>query len=468
MGYDKGEDGQWVINPYQAAIVQYIYENYANGISATEIARRLNTHGIKTVNGKQFRSDAVMRILRNEIYAGDLVLQKNVTIDYLTHKTVANEDHAPKYFIKGHHPAIIEPELLARVGERLNGIRYKRSYTKIHVQTFAFNNLSLLDGTPLCRMPYRVSAVGYKDEQGNGGYCFQNPVAKTVNLSLIPGTDKTYLSAASIEQSFMEMLYRLKREYEEKGRDASFYRHAQLTLLQDDRTESERSKLKMMQEELKATSELYRKAVSGKEHAVAAGRDPDQYIELIQDIKCKLEELHRQKTELEGVYSHGMIEENLAEFVEALQNLPDKNLLGEPICVNGLDSISVFTNADGSINENRVHNFRRGHFHLTPDRVQTSPELLKFEEGIYRKFIRKGTVMGDEIVFETTFGATLRSYGNTRTLRHFFGFKKVNPDKTIGMVLGVWEVRDCKLFQPGMRKKQAEMDSKALDEMYEE
>ena len=92
-----------------------------------------------------------------------------------------------------------------------------------------------------------------------------------------------------------------------------------------------------------------------------------------------------------------------------------------------------------------------------------SPELMKFEDAVYRKFIKKGTVMGDEIVYETNFGVTLRSYGNIRTLRHFFGFKKVSADGTIGVVLGVWEVRDSKLFQPGIRKKHAEEDSTALE-----
>ena len=463
MGYDKGEDGKWVVNPEQAAIVQYIYENYADGLSATEIARQLNARGIKTARGREFRSDAVLRILRSELYAGNVILQKNVTVDFLSHQTVKNEDHMPQYFIEGHHPAIISPELLARVEQKLNGIRYKRPYTKINVLTFAFNNLTLIDGTPLQRMPYRVAAVGYKDENGEGGYFFQNPVAKTVNLSLIPGTDKTYLSAAAIEQSFMEMLYRLKREYKEKGKDAGFYRQAQRLLLMDERTETEKRRLLMIDDELKTTGELYRKAVSGKEHAVAAGRDADQYIAQIQDIERKLEELNRQKTELEGVYSAAMIEENLADFVTALKELPEKNALGQTILVNGLDCISIFANADGSINESRLQGYRRGNFHLTPDKLQRTPELLKFEEGVYRKFIKKGTVMGDEIVYETNFGVTLRSYGNARTLRHFFGFKKVSADGTIGVVLGVWEVRDSKLFQPGMRKKQAAEDSRALE-----
>ena len=137
------------------------------------------------------------------------------------------------------------------------------------------------------------------------------------------------------------------------------------------------------------------------------------------------------------------------------------------VLVNGLDCISIFANVDGSINESRLQGYRRGNFHLTPDKLQRTPELLKFKEGVYRKFIKKGTVMGDEIVYDTNFGVTLRSYGNIRTLRQFFGFKKVNADGTISVVLGVWEVRDSKLFQPGMRKKQAAEDSTALDEMVE-
>lgn len=464
MGYEYGENGEWVINPTQASIIRYIYENYADGISSTEIAKRLNAHGILTVIGKPWRSDAIMRILRNEIYAGNLILQKNVTVDFLTHKCVPNDDISPKYFIENHHPAIIEPELLSRVEKRLDEIRYRQKCTKTngHI-AFPFTNLTLVDGTRLERVPYRTAAKGYTDDEGKSGYYFQNPVAKTVDLKIIPGSDRTYLCAASIEQSFMEMLYRLKREYEEKGPEAEFYKSVHRILMKNSRGDTERHKLEMMDAELKNTAEVYRKAAAGRQKAEVEGRDPTAYLELMRDIARKLETLKSQKSELESVYNTGMIEENLAAFIRELEELPTENKLGKPIVVNGLDSLPIFICEDGSVNENRLHGYRRGFFHLTPERVEAAPEMLEFKDLIYRRFIKKGTVYGDVIEYDTTLGIKLRCGGNLRTLRQFYGYKRINSDKTISVILGVWEVRKSKLFQPGHRKKMAEIESRALD-----
>ena len=51
--------------------------------------------------------DTVKEILKNEKYAGDLMLQKTVTLDYLTHKTLENDGHATKYYIKDAHEALL-------------------------------------------------------------------------------------------------------------------------------------------------------------------------------------------------------------------------------------------------------------------------------------------------------------------------------------------------------------------------
>ncbi len=88
IGYDWGENGEWVINPEQAVIVRMIYESYADGHSSTAIAHKLNASGLRTVHGCIWRSDGVMRVLRNEIYAGHLLMQKTATVDFLTHKQV--------------------------------------------------------------------------------------------------------------------------------------------------------------------------------------------------------------------------------------------------------------------------------------------------------------------------------------------------------------------------------------------
>ena len=111
LGYDKNDEGQLIINPEQAKTVKYIFHQYMNGMGITALARHLTKEGY--LNGRgvvTWKSDGIRLILSNEKYAGDLLLQKTVTIDYLTHKAVHNDGHATKYYIKDNHEAIIDRE----------------------------------------------------------------------------------------------------------------------------------------------------------------------------------------------------------------------------------------------------------------------------------------------------------------------------------------------------------------------
>lgn len=395
IGYDPGENGEWVINPEQAKVVKLIYESYADGYSSTAIAKMLNENGFTTVMGCKWRSDGVLRVLRNEIYAGHLLLQKTVTVDFLTHKSVKNQKILPQYFIENHHPAIIEPELLSRVQEQLKKAEKKRTYMKTNGrETCPFINLKLADGSPLKRISYRAMATGYKDSDGSGGYAFQYPVLKTVNLHIVPGTKKTYLSMLAVEQSFMEMLYALKREYERQSDNCMFCREIQ---------------------------------------AVLTAAENSDYTGLMQDLT-------REK-KLENSLNGSDMSENYMAFLEMLQNLPTVNALGKPIIVYGLDCQgTLIVEPDGCINENRLVGIRRKSFRITPEYMDSAPELLSFDNDFYRTFIKSGTVLGDVVEYETVFGVRLKTTGNTRTLKQFLGFKRVHPDKTVDFLTATYQV----------------------------
>lgn len=108
LGYDKGPNGEWVINPEQAEIVRYIFERYVCGATANGICTELNEMGKKTARGCIWRADSVLYILRNEKYVGDLECQKTVTKNFLTHEPTLNTGEAPKYYVTDHHVAIID------------------------------------------------------------------------------------------------------------------------------------------------------------------------------------------------------------------------------------------------------------------------------------------------------------------------------------------------------------------------
>lgn len=90
------------------------------------------------------------------------------------------------------------------------------------------------------------------------------------------------------------------------------------------------------------------------------------------------------------------IHEKYRDFLEMLEKLPTVNTLDKPIIVNGLDCEgTLIVNPDGSINENRLTGIRRKTFRITSERIDSAPELLTFDNELYRTFIK--TVLFSEM-----------------------------------------------------------------------
>ena len=70
LGYRKGADGRFEIEPAGAAIVRRIFSEYAAGERAKDIIDRLNKEGHRTVRGGAFNKNSIRRILENEKYIG--------------------------------------------------------------------------------------------------------------------------------------------------------------------------------------------------------------------------------------------------------------------------------------------------------------------------------------------------------------------------------------------------------------
>lgn len=87
LGYDRGEDGNLVVNPEQAKVVQRIYGMFLTGVSPMRIAKTLTAEGIPTPGGKsKWNPGNIRNILTNEKYKDDALLQKTYTVDFLTKK----------------------------------------------------------------------------------------------------------------------------------------------------------------------------------------------------------------------------------------------------------------------------------------------------------------------------------------------------------------------------------------------
>jgi len=121
LGYKKGNDGQPEIVPYEAEIVERIYDMYLGGQTTRTISEILKAENIE-IPGKSFTfsSHMIENILKNEKYCGDCILQKTVTIDCISKTRKANEGEAPMYMVQNNHPAIIDRKTFNRVQEEMS------------------------------------------------------------------------------------------------------------------------------------------------------------------------------------------------------------------------------------------------------------------------------------------------------------------------------------------------------------
>ena len=75
------EDGNLVIDSVEAGVVREIFQQFLSGMSASQIARKLNHSHVATKRGGQWRSNTVINILRNCNYTGDMLCQKTYRDD---------------------------------------------------------------------------------------------------------------------------------------------------------------------------------------------------------------------------------------------------------------------------------------------------------------------------------------------------------------------------------------------------
>ena len=120
LGYDRGEDGNLVLNEKEAVIVRRIYSMFLQGMTPYGIASQLTADGVLSPAKKEkWNAGTVKRMLSNEKYKGDALLQKSYTVDFLSKKKKDNEGEIPQYYVENNHEAIIEPAVFDMVQREL-------------------------------------------------------------------------------------------------------------------------------------------------------------------------------------------------------------------------------------------------------------------------------------------------------------------------------------------------------------
>lgn len=112
-GYNVGSDGELTVNPDEAQVVRWIFEQYLSGNSLGKIAAGLEQQGILSPTGKaKWNREAIDKLLSNEKYTGRVLLQKTVSTGAVQ---IENDGLMERYLYTGSHEAIISDELFMRV-----------------------------------------------------------------------------------------------------------------------------------------------------------------------------------------------------------------------------------------------------------------------------------------------------------------------------------------------------------------
>jgi len=116
LGYRRGSDGRFEIDPATAPIVQRIFREYTNGSTCPEIIEGLNADGLRTAKGRPFSRNSLATILRNEKYIG-----------VYRYKDILDPDGIPP---------IIDPVTFAHAQEIARKRKFKKSRRNMNADAY--------------------------------------------------------------------------------------------------------------------------------------------------------------------------------------------------------------------------------------------------------------------------------------------------------------------------------------------
>lgn len=109
FGY-RHDGEKYVVFEEEAEIVRLIFRSYIDGMPLRKITGMLDEMGAKTWRGFDFSHNPINYIVHNEIYIGNIIMQKFYVKDFITHVKVQNRGELPIYRVCGCHEPIIDEE----------------------------------------------------------------------------------------------------------------------------------------------------------------------------------------------------------------------------------------------------------------------------------------------------------------------------------------------------------------------
>lgn len=119
LGYKRNKDGVLEIVPEEVEIIRMIFNDYLNGMGKNAIANKLHELGVPAKGGGLWTAQSVKRILQNEKYCGDLLLQKSFRENHITKRKIYNSGQLPQFYVEDAHEPIIDKETFLAVQQLL-------------------------------------------------------------------------------------------------------------------------------------------------------------------------------------------------------------------------------------------------------------------------------------------------------------------------------------------------------------
>ncbi len=300
LGYDKDTEGNLVINETEAQTIKMIFNMYVAGKSYRDICNHLIENNLANGRGEvSWNPSSIKSILENEKYMGDLILQKRVVMDYLTHKSLKNDGLAPKYHVMNNHPGIVSKELfqLAKVMQE-NKANNKSSTFK---EKYPLSGIVYCAacGRPMNRHYYNYNqhnqriVLSCKNNYHNQMPCSARPIDnETLELACGDAIKSLNLLDNNIIKSTLEILS------SSLDKDTT---HDSINALQNQINETENEIIDLIQEKIKDTdtskAKYYNEIYLSKKDLI------ETYKSQIKDLERNLIENHKNKERMKSIES---------------------------------------------------------------------------------------------------------------------------------------------------------------------
>ena len=294
------EDGVLKIHEEQADVVRRIYAEYLSGRGKKDIADSLNREGVARQFGKgRWHAFAVIYILTNISYTGDMIWQKTYTSNPLPFKKVKNNGDKPRYYVQNDHPAIISHDDFEKVQQLLAQKREK--HAGVSSDDYILRRMVECG---ICGSIHRRKVTNNKVYW----VCYQHDFSK--ELCLAPQIPEPELYAAFVRM--WNKLYRHRQDI----LDPMLEQYRALA----DKLYKQNDKITQVNNELNALAEqiLVLKRLKNKGYT-----EPALYFAQMQEINDKVKDLRILKSRLMGLEQTGTAIAAIQSLSTVLESGPE-------------------------------------------------------------------------------------------------------------------------------------------------